>query len=360
MGIKISAILPVYNVEKYLVQCLDSLFNQTLTDFEIICVDDGSTDSSLSILQEYQKKDSRLKVLTQQNKYAGVARNYGLSIAEGEYVLFLDSDDFFENTLFEDVYNKANHTHADVVIFSGRKYDERNKCFLEAPGFLREVYIPKKDVFNRADCPQTLLLISAPAPWTKAYRREFVMNKQLQFQALQNSNDVFFTFMALCLADKITVLKKCLVNYRIGMTTNLQAVKVKNPLCFVSAFTAIFEKLNEYNVFEEVKEAFINATLFNYAYNLKTMGVYEAFKEVAYALKSENIEKMGLFNLASNRYLRLQDFDEVYSIYQIVCKNDEEKLKKTFSNQRKKTLYSRIKNKILRNPTVLKLKYKNR
>ena len=95
MTVKVSVILPVYNVEKYLKECLDSILNQTLQEIEVICVDDGSTDRSLEILREYEKKDKRVIVLTQENKGAGAARNKGLAIAKGEYLSFLDSDDFF-------------------------------------------------------------------------------------------------------------------------------------------------------------------------------------------------------------------------------------------------------------------------
>ena len=93
---KVSVIIPVYNVEDYLRQCLDSVINQTLKDIEIICVDDGSTDNSLQIFREYEQKDSRVKVLTQKNQYAGVARNTGMNIARGHYYVFLDSDDFLK------------------------------------------------------------------------------------------------------------------------------------------------------------------------------------------------------------------------------------------------------------------------
>ena len=99
MAVKVSVIIPVYNVEKYLRECIDSILNQTLRDLELICVDDGSTDGSLEILHEYEKADSRVKVLTQHNMGAGAARNKGLAIATGEYLSFLDSDDFFASGL---------------------------------------------------------------------------------------------------------------------------------------------------------------------------------------------------------------------------------------------------------------------
>ena len=96
---KVSVIIPVYNVEKYLGPCLDSILGQTLNNIEVICVDDGSTDRSLDILREYEKRDARVKVLTQPNTNAGAARNKGIQQARGEYLSFLDSDDHFDPTM---------------------------------------------------------------------------------------------------------------------------------------------------------------------------------------------------------------------------------------------------------------------
>ena len=99
--ISVSVIIPVFNAEKYLSQCLDSIVNQTLTNIEIICVDDGSTDTSFQILKEYEEKDSRVIVLSKSNAGAGTARNEGLKIAKGKYLSFLDADDFFERNMLE-------------------------------------------------------------------------------------------------------------------------------------------------------------------------------------------------------------------------------------------------------------------
>ena len=114
---KVSVIIPVYNTEKYLRECLDSVVNQTLRDIEIICVDDGSTDNSLAILREYETKDSRIKVLTQENINAGAARNKGLSEATGEFLSFLDSDDFFEPDAIERMYECAKSRNAEIVVY---------------------------------------------------------------------------------------------------------------------------------------------------------------------------------------------------------------------------------------------------
>ena len=120
-GIKVTVVVAVYNSERYLRQTLDSILAQTLQEIEIICVDDGSVDSSLSILKKYACLDDRLIVLeqTEQSDGAGKARNLGLIHAHGQYLAFLDSDDFFEPDMLEKAYDKAIKTQSDIVIYDG-------------------------------------------------------------------------------------------------------------------------------------------------------------------------------------------------------------------------------------------------
>ena len=114
--IKVSVILPVYNTGKYLRQCLESIENQTLKNFEVFCVDDGSTDDSVEIISEYVKKDSRFHLLKQKNAGGGAARNHGMEAAKGEYLAFLDSDDFFEPGLLEKQAKRLDETKADLSV----------------------------------------------------------------------------------------------------------------------------------------------------------------------------------------------------------------------------------------------------
>lgn len=116
-NIKFSIIVPVYNVEKFLRESLDSIVAQTLKDFEVICVNDGSTDNSLEILKEYANNDSRIKVISQENQGQGVARNNAIDIAQGKYLLFVDPDDFIESNTLEVLYNKFHETDVDIIQF---------------------------------------------------------------------------------------------------------------------------------------------------------------------------------------------------------------------------------------------------
>ena len=124
---KISIIMPVYNCENYLSECLDTLINQTLKEIELICVDDESTDSSLKILKEYQKKDPRIKVIKKKHSNAGESRNIGMEKAKGEYFLFLDSDDFFDLDLCKKTYERAKANDLDILLFGAYTYDNQTK-----------------------------------------------------------------------------------------------------------------------------------------------------------------------------------------------------------------------------------------
>ncbi len=126
---KVSVIIPVYNVEPYLKQCMDSVVGQTLKDIEIICVDDGSTDGSLDILKEYATEDSRIQIIEQKNAGAGAARNNGMRHATGKYLSFLDSDDFFEPRMLEKAYDLAEKDQADFVAYKSDQYHTEKKQF---------------------------------------------------------------------------------------------------------------------------------------------------------------------------------------------------------------------------------------
>jgi glycosyltransferase involved in cell wall biosynthesis len=131
MKIKVSVIIPVYNVEKYLKKCLDSVINQTLKEIEIIIVNDGSTDSSLKICQEYEQKDKRIHLINQKNSGLGIARNNAIKYAQGEFVCFLDSDDSLDLVTLQTTYNKANKDKSDIVVFGFERIDETTNRIIQ-------------------------------------------------------------------------------------------------------------------------------------------------------------------------------------------------------------------------------------
>lgn len=167
--IKVSIIVPVYNVEKYLEKCLDSLINQTLKDIEIICVNDGSTDNSQKILEKYSKKDNRITIINQDNAGLSVARNSGIDIAKGEYIGFVDSDDWVDLNFYEKLYNSAIENDADIAVSSiirWRKYNKKYRIKYED-----KIYQSLEEKVSACGIPRICYV------WNKLYKSEILRNK---------------------------------------------------------------------------------------------------------------------------------------------------------------------------------------
>lgn len=182
---KISVIIPVYNVENYLKRCLDSVLNQTLKDIEIICVNDGSTDNSSLILAEYEKLEN-VKIVNQKNSGLSVARNTGLDIAIGEYIAFLDSDDFVDTNFYEELYNSIVQYNADIACASIVRENDKKRTILFD---YKEIAIAKniKDKFCLAHSPKYNFV------WNKLYRRKFIVENKLKFVPGMIYEDMWFT-----------------------------------------------------------------------------------------------------------------------------------------------------------------------
>lgn len=308
VGIKVSVIIPVYNVKQYIRECLDSLINQTLREIEIICVDDGSTDGTLDILRQYESKDQRIKIIQQENQYAGVARNNGMKHVHGKYMIFLDADDFFDETMLEKTYYEAERCNADVVLFGGQSYNNVSKEIQPMPWLLNKDILPQKVPFSCRDTDGQLLNAYSPAPWTKLFLSEFIRKHNLQFQALQNSNDVFFIFSATCLAERITFLDEKFVYYRRGTMSSLQSLKGKQPLCFLEAYNSAYKLLKEQGIYEYVKAGFRSTVISGCLYNYDSNKDKKTKQKILEAFLSDKFKEMDLFGGKEGEYRSLKNF----------------------------------------------------
>ena len=183
---KVSIVVPVYNVERYLARCLDSILSQTLADIEIICINDGSTDESLSILKEYAKRDDRIVVVSQENKGVSAARNVGIEIAKGEYISFIDSDDWVAPNFIEKLYETAVKNNADISacgIIRCRKH-YKIPLLVYDKSVVTANYNKKLEL---ADIPTYCYV------WNKLYRKEALQNSNIRFETGRIYEDVLFT-----------------------------------------------------------------------------------------------------------------------------------------------------------------------
>ncbi|MCM1338071.1 MAG: LicD family protein [Muribaculaceae bacterium] len=211
--IKVSIILPVYNVERYLRQALDSVLNQTLQEIEIICINDGSTDNSLTILEYYAKKDSRVKIYNQNNQGPGIARNLGISKASGEYIMFLDPDDWYTLDACETAYNQIEKNKNDFVMFNFFKYFEENETLEIADWRLK----PFKKNFEDENLKLCNFknYIKCSFTWSQIYSKKFITENNIKYSQGKLGEDVPFYIKALIYANTISIIQKPLYYYRI-------------------------------------------------------------------------------------------------------------------------------------------------
>lgn len=210
---KISIVMPVYNSESYLAKCLQSLAVQTFKDFEIICINDGSTDNSLQILYEFKErfKDS-MRIVSQENKGAGAARNIGFELVTSPTVLFLDSDDYFYPDFLEKMYKKYLETNANIVICRYNVIFPDGKIYQQGAG-IKQQMLPEKEVFSKRDIPEYLFNFSNPAVWNKLINVDFIKRYGLKFENVKVSNDVYFVLASLFFAGSIAVVDEILIEY---------------------------------------------------------------------------------------------------------------------------------------------------
>lgn len=294
--VTVSVIVAVYNSEKYLCQCIDSIVNQTLRNIEVICINDGSTDSSLSILQEYAQNDTRIRIFTKDNEGLGgaSARNLGLSLAKGKYVSILDSDDFFDLTMLEKSYNRAEASDADIVVFGGYEYDNATGVSSPVGSILNENALPVQEVFSVRHCPQSIFQISSGMAWNKLYRNSFLKKHNILFQHIKYTDDAYFTFAHMVLAQKIAVVKENLCYYRVNSGTNQTAGLSNYPDSAYVPYLALRKSLIKWSVYSLVEQSMLNCGVAFMRYFYDKINRYESFEYLHNKLRQDIFAKLQL------------------------------------------------------------------
>lgn len=247
---KVSVIVPVYNTEKYLRRCLDSLVNQTLDDIEIIVINDCSPDNANKILSEYEKKYKNIKVIhNKTNKGIGYNRNLGIEKASGKYIAFVDSDDYVDITMYEKMYNKAEKENLDLVLCNFYKNLEKQDGSLEA--LVPEFIIPNFKNTTLKDYPDLLLKVNL-APWNKLYRRS-LFTSDVRFPENLKYEDAIVVIKAMARAKKIGIVDEKL-NYYLVRSKSETTVMDKKVYDILTITKMMIEELKSHNYYEDIKE----------------------------------------------------------------------------------------------------------
>jgi glycosyltransferase involved in cell wall biosynthesis len=266
---KFTIIIPIYNAEKYLEQALKSVVNQTYSDWELICINDGSTDSSAQIVDRFSKTDNRILTVNQQNSGQGIARNRGIELASGDYILFLDADDWLEINTLETLNKIIEQNSADLVIF------EKDEYFEDTAQFVRRDMLRISEAASKIKLLKTkpfaiethrnytakelysTFFYSIPYTWDKAYSRNFLITNNIRYEQGKLSEDTGFYLQTMLLAKNIVYSDKYLYHYRNHSTNITKTASEKH-------FSIFFRIKTIRNLLE--KHSVQNALYANYQY----------------------------------------------------------------------------------------------
>ena len=253
----VSIVIPLFNSESFVDELMASLTAQTLDAIEIICVDDGSTDTTMALLEKAAATDPRIRVITQEHAGAGPARNTGLEQASASYIMFLDADDSFQSSFVKEMYTAVTTHDVDIAVCRFSTEDSLTGRVLRRQGFDSVLVEPDKAV-EPSRIPRLFAAISA-VPHNKIWRKSLILDNDLRFSATRSYYDVFFSFASLVKARRIVAIDKELYTYRVfrssaSINSNLKTYAPD----FLIADRQLYTWLVEEGLFEQYKDTYLN------------------------------------------------------------------------------------------------------
>lgn len=326
---KISIVIPVYNTEKYLKKCLDSLRFQTYENLEFICVDDGSVDNSFSILKLYEQMDNRFKIYQSEHKGTSVARNLGIDKSTGDYISFIDSDDWVFLTLYQTFVKGLEHysSDLDMYMFNVAAYVEGQndiipRTFFDLSDWNKK--LGKFDIYTFNDCMRPFSRNLSAA--NKIYRKEFLFQNEIKFPEDLKYEDQYFCIKAFLRAKSIMINENVFYRYRNMISTSSSLKITKNVFDIFKIVDLIEQELDKLNLYEVYKYA-----LFQFKYNIYSSHFKycpEILQETYYNEMKDRLLQAERRNLDCQIYPKLCN----YKIFEFIKLNSFEKFKK-FINQ---------------------------
>lgn len=281
--VKISVVMPVYNASRFLNDSVDSILNQTIGDLELICVDDGSTDDSLEILNEYKNNDKRVKVFSLPHQGGGNARNYGLDKITGTYLFCMDADDTLDLNAFEDFYKIMTEKNLDFLVFKAINYGVEKDHFFETDyQNMQSIYKLTHDkVFNYKDLGDTLFDFNV-SPWCKFYNAKFIKSTCAKFRENSKFHDNQFFWDIIFQAERIYFIDKFYYT-RKRYNDSLTASGDKNHINIIGVVNDIIKLFKKHNQLENYK---------NKLYNLKITWIIDRYNQIQKQYKEDFFKEL--------------------------------------------------------------------
>lgn len=345
--IAISIIIPVHNLEEYIKDCVDSILNQSLKNFELILVDDYSNDNTKKIIKEYISNENNRDIILIENERnfgAGYSRNRGLEIARGKYLLFLDGDDVFECNMLEKLFHACEEVEADVAIFNFVFFDNdtHESVKYNAP---IDTLINLTGCFQLSDIGDCAFQYLREMAWNKIFRREFIIEEGIRFQCQNNANDQFFVYAGLLKAKKIIKLSDYLLRYRTNRKNQLSTSGniSRYPMCIWNALKATLQCVEKIGLYELYKRSYNIYAVQRTLFSLEKVNMIERENLLKYyrdkglealKLKSLNFQDFGIpyYYAVYTWLLNLVSPEELVKINNWNIWNDTSKCEQLFQN----------------------------
>jgi len=325
--IKFSVLIPVYNVENYVAECINSVLSQSYKNFEIILINDGSTDSSGEICDKFAEVDARISVYHQENKGLIMARRYAISKASGDYYLFLDSDDYWDNNLLEIIYNTILEFNCDLIIFNYKKVSDKGDILTKGESLFKD-----KTVFDNSNKRQLFELFINSTKlnnlWIKVVKSSIVDSTDYyKYKNVKNAEDLLQSIPLVYNAKKIVYIDKALYNYRMNPNSITHTININSINDVTIARSVLLEYLQKLKIDNEY-----NIKLF-YSFYIKSVANYivDLLNSDIMWIEKKNI----LFNINN-----IELYSKALKIIDILILPFRQKLViKLFYNKRYKLLY---------------------
>ena len=290
----VSIVIPCRNSETYLDEALGSVFAQSFQDFEVICVDNESTDRTREILDKWASKHSNLKVLS----HVGLApRNAGVDAATGEWLYVFDSDDIMMPDLLEKAYKRALESDADIVVFRVCELNNLTGEIVPADYAFETSWLPDGVIsFNPEDYPGHILTSFQNWAWNKLFKTSFVRERNIRFQEVHRTADLLFTCQALTEAQTIALLPEYLHCYRVNNLASALQTSDRYPTDFILAFDALKTVLVENGTWEVYRDSFVNWAMDGITINLYLTRTIESFTSIVDMLKDGYLDRLGIID----------------------------------------------------------------
>ena len=341
----VSVIVPVYNLEKYIGDCIDSVLNQTLKNFELILIDDCSDDDTKIRIKEYMEREKTADIIlleNDRNRNAGYSRNRGLDIARGKYLLFLDGDDMLEPDALERLYTACEETGSEIAVCNYRFYDNNTQ---EAADYHAPVdaLLEVGAGFRTSDISDCVFQYFREMAWDKIFRREFIQENGIRFQSQRNANDQFFVYAAMLRAGKIVKISDYLMKYRKNRENQLSTSGniSRNPKCIWNATKATGDYIDDLGLYDLYQKSFRTYAVMRLLFSLKNVNSREAENLITF-YKEEGFEALKIadcritdfgtpyFFAVYNWLLHIESAEKIEETNKWKLWNDDTKCKKLF------------------------------